>query len=218
MADGAETDFATEFSTAARSILAAYRPLLDMLPSEHPKAANFRDAIACCELSLIFFEEANRAVQLELWFAAAAVAAAALEAMLLAKMFMSVDEVALLPSFKKLLDKHKGDFGSFARKEMDLGKLLDMANELAWFRPGGIPSLLTEMLTHYLDQDTVTALTVVFKDRASAGYVSADLLRQYRNLLHPAVCLKHDIQVTKDTGIRATFFCLVAYASLNGRE
>jgi hypothetical protein len=48
------------------------------------------------------------------WFAAAAVAAAALEAMLLAKMFMNTAAVAQLASFKKLLDKHQGNFGSFA--------------------------------------------------------------------------------------------------------
>jgi hypothetical protein len=134
--------------------------------------------------------------------------------MLLAEMFTNTDEVAQLASFKKLIDKHQGDFGSFARKEMDLGKLLDMAKELAWFRSGGVPSFLTEMLTHYVEQDTLTALTVIFKDSPSAGHMSADLLRQYRNLLHPAYCLKQDIQPTKDTGIRATFFCLVAYASL----
>jgi len=174
-----------------------------------------KDGLAWCELALTFFEEANRAVQAEVWFAAAAVAAAALEAMLLAKMFMNTDKVAQLTSFKKLLDKHQGDFGSFARKEMDLGRLLDMAKELAWFRLGGVPSFLTEMLAHYVDQGTVTALTVIFKDSPSAGYTSADLLRQYRNLLHPAYCLKQDIYPTKDTGIRATYFCLVAYASLS---
>ena len=215
MDDQAQTDFTAEFPTAARSALAAYRNLLDMLPSDHPNVANMKDGLACCELALTFYEEANRAVQAGVWFAAAAVAAAALEAMLLAKMFTNTDEVAQLASFKKLLDKHQGNFGSFARKEMDLGKLLDMAKELAWFRPGGVPSLLTKMLAQYVDQDTLTALTVIFKDSPSAGYTSADLLRQYRNLLHPAFCLKQDVHPTKDTGTRATFFCLVAYASLS---
>jgi hypothetical protein len=215
MDDQAQTDFTAEFSTAARSALAAYRNLLDMLPSGHPNLANMKDGLACCELAFTFYEEANRAVQAEVWFAAAAVAAAALEAMLLAKMFTNTDEVAQLASFKKLLDKHQGDFGRFARKEMDLGKLLDMAKELAWFRPGGVPSLLTKMLAQYVDQDTLTALAVIFKDSPTAGYTSADLLRQYRNLLHPAYCLKQDIHPTKDTGIRATFFCLAAYASLS---
>jgi hypothetical protein len=56
---------------------------------------------------------------------------------------------------------------------------------------------------------------VIFKDTPSAGHASADLLRQYRNLLHPAYCLKQDIHPTKNTGIRATFFCLVAYAALS---
>lgn len=98
---------------------------------------------------------------------------------------------------------------------MDLGRLLEMAKELEWFRPGGVPILLTEMLAQHVDQDTLTALTVFFKDSPSAGNTSANLLRQYRNLLHPANCLKQDIRPTEDTGIRATFFCLVAYASLS---
>jgi len=68
--------------------------VLDMLPSDYPKIANFKDAIACSELARTFYEEANRGVQAHIWFAAAAVAAAALEAMLLAKMFMSTDSVA----------------------------------------------------------------------------------------------------------------------------
>jgi hypothetical protein len=214
MNDPAQTDFIGEFSTAARSALTAYRNLLAALPSDHPSVANMKDGLACCELAFTFYEEANRAIQAEVWFAAAAVAAAALEAMLLAKMFAYTDDVARLASFKKLLDKHQGDFGSFARKEMDLGKLLDMAKELAWFRPGGVPSLLAKTLAQNIDQETLTALTVIFKDSPSAGYTSADLLRQYRNLLHPAYCLRQDIHPTKDTGIRATFFCLVAYASL----
>jgi hypothetical protein len=178
------------------------------------KVANMKDDLACFELALTFYEEANRAVQAEVCFAAAAVSAAALEAMLLAKMFMNTNEVAQLAPFKKLLDKHHGDFGSFARKEMDLGKHLDMAKELAWFRPGGVHSLLTEMLSRCVDQDTLAALTGIFKDNPSAGYTSADLLRQYRNLLHPANRLKQDVLPTKDTGIRATYFCLVAFASL----
>jgi hypothetical protein len=211
----ARPDLTMEFSTVTRNMLAAYRNLLDMLPSDHRNVANLKDGLASCELAFMFYEEANRAVQAEVWFAAAAVAAAALEAMLLAKMFTNTDEVAQLASFKTLLDKHQGDFGSFARKEMDLRRLLKVAKELAWFRPGGVPSLLINMLAQHVNQDTLTALTLIFRDSPSAGYASADLLRQYRNLLHPAYCLKQGIHPTEDTGIRATFFCLVAFSSLN---
>ena len=199
----------------ARSALAAYRDVVAMLPDNDANVASLKDGLACCELSLVFYEETNRAVRAEAWFAAAAVAAAALEAMLLAKMFTNTDQVAQLASFKKLLERNQGDFGSFARNEMDLGKLLDMARELAWFRPGGVPRLLTKMLAHHVDQDTLAALTAPFKDSPSAGYTSADLLRQYRNLIHPGYCLKQGIHPTKETGIRATFFCLVAYASVS---
>jgi hypothetical protein len=213
-----QTEFVEKFSTDMRSAVAEYRNLLNMLPSDHPNMANLKDALTCCELALTFYEEANRAIQAEIWFAAAAVAAAALEAMLLAKMFMSTDNVAKMAPFKKSLDRHKGDFGTFAREEMNLGKLLDMAKELSWFRPGGVPALLIALFEQHVDQDTLTALTGVLNDSPSAGYVSADLLRQYRNLLHPASCLRQEIHPTKDVGIRATFFCVVAFASIAGRS
>lgn len=210
---GDQRQFVAAFSTEARCALSAYRSLLNALPSDDPKVANFKDGLACCELALTFYEEAGRAIQAEVWFGATAVAAAALEAMLLAKVFTYANEVAQVASFSKMIERHRGDFGSFART-MDLGKLLDMAKELKWFRPGGVPSFLTEMLAQHLDQDAVTALTGMFKDSPNAGHTSADLLRQYRNLLHPASCLKQDVRPTKDAGIHAVFFCLVAYAAL----
>jgi hypothetical protein len=218
MGDESQTDLTSELSATMRSTLAEWRDLLGTVPSDLPGLANMKDAVACSEMALAFYEEADRAVKAEVWFAAAAVAAAALEAMLLAMMFSETDQVAQLGKFKKLLGKHRGDFGSFARNEMDLGKLLDMAKELAWFPTGGVPSLLTGLLEQHVDQGTLTALTVAFKDSPSAGYASADLLRQYRNLLHPACCLKQGICPTKETGIQATFYCLVAYASLGSRQ
>lgn len=207
MAD--QADFASKYSID----LCAYRDLLATLPSDLPGASNLRDGIACSELALVFHTEANRAVQAEIWFAAAALAAAALESMLLAKMFMNAEEVVKLPTFRKLLDKHNGDIGSFARK-MDLGNLVEMAKQLGWFRPGGVPSLLTDMLSKHVGMTTLMALTAFFKHSQSAGYEAADLLRQYRNLLHPASCLKQEAQPTKETGMRATYFSLVAFASL----
>lgn len=122
MDDQAKTDFTAEFSTAARSALAAYHNLLDMLPNDDPNVRNIKDGLTCCELALTFYEEANRAVKAQVWFAAAAVAAAALEGMLLAKMFMNTEKVAQLAQFKRLLDKHRGDFGEFRAKRDGFGK------------------------------------------------------------------------------------------------
>ena len=202
------------YTANSRRLLEGARGALAELEIDHPEAANIRDALSCCELAITFHQEANRAVQAEVWFAAASVAAAALEAMLLAKMFMDTDKVAQLPSFKKLISKHNGDFGSFARKEMDLGRLLEIAKELAWFCPGGVPTWLAELLAKHVDQDILPRLIALFENSSSAGYTSAVTLRQYRNLLHPAYCLKQEFQPTKETGVRATFFSLVAYAAL----
>jgi len=103
------------------------------------------------------------------------------------------------------------DFGSLARKEMDLRKLFDMAK-----RACVVPALRCSQpfdknagavrRPRHFDSNNSN-----FKYRPSAGYTSADLLRQYRNLLHPAYCFKQDIHPTKDTGIRAT-----KWASITG--
>lgn len=110
-----------------------------MLPSDHPNAAKMKDGLACWVLPS-HSTRRNRTVQAEVWFAAAA----ALEPMLLAAMFTKTDVVAQLASLKRPFDKHQGDFGSCVRKEMDLGKLLEMAKEVVWFRPSGVSSLLTK--------------------------------------------------------------------------
>ncbi|MGA3189852.1 MAG: hypothetical protein ABSF22_22320 [Bryobacteraceae bacterium] len=81
----AQTELTSEFSTDARSALVSYRNLIDTLPNDHPSVPNLKACLECLELALTFLEEANRAVQAEVWFAASAVAAAALEAMLLAE-------------------------------------------------------------------------------------------------------------------------------------
>lgn len=214
MSESTQTNFTAELSGAMQTALANYRDLLDRVPGDHPGIANLKDGLTCCELAFKYYEEASRAIQAEVWFAAAAVAAAALEAMLLGRMFTDSDNVLKLASFKKLLDNHKGNLGSFARKEMDLGRLIEMAKILGWFRPGGIPPFLIEMMASHVGRETLLTLAEVFKDSSNAGLTSANLLRQYRNLLHPASCLRQEIQPTKDVGIRATFFCLVAYASL----
>ena len=164
-----QTQFVEKFSTDMRSAVAEYRNLLGMLPSDHPNVASLKDALSCCELALTFYEEATHAVQAETCFAAAAVGAAALEAMLLAKMFMSTDKVAQMARFRKSLDRHKGDFGAFAREEMNLGKLLEMAKELSWFRPGGVPGILAALFEQRIDPDTLTALTHVLNEGPSAG-------------------------------------------------
>ena len=51
-----------------------------------------------------------------------------------------------------------------------------------------------------------------------AGYTSADLLRQYRNLLHPAYCLKQDICPTKIAVNAVKASCSTKCASISTEE
>jgi hypothetical protein len=170
----------------------------------NPRVASFKDGVFCFELALTFYEEANLAVQAGAWFAAASVASAALESVLLSKCLFQEEEIKALPKFQKLKPSFKADFGLFVRS-LDLGKLLEVANELSWFPEGGIPKTFTTHLTGHLDESMLSSLIGLFEGNPNVGQTCADHVREYRNLLHPAVCLKEGRQPSKDAGLTATF-------------
>ncbi len=178
-----------------------------------PRIASFKDGVFCFELALTFYEEANLALQARAWFAAAAIASSALESVLLSRCFFQEEEIRALPKFQKLKRGYREDFGLFARS-LDLGKLLEIANELSWFPTGGVPKTLTSYLARHLDEGTLSNLIGVFEGNPNVGRTCADHVREYRNLLHPAVCLKEGRQPSKDAGQTATLLFIVAFASL----
>ena len=175
--------------------------------------ASFKDGVFCFELAMTFYEEANNALQAGAWFAAASIGSSALESVLMSKCFFQEAEVRAIPTFQKLQPKHKGDFGLFARS-LALGKLLEIADELAWFPGGGIPKTLVIIFGHYLDEGTLAGLDRIFEASPNVGQVCAKYVRERRNLLHPAVCLKEGRQPSKDVGMTATLLFLIAFVSL----
>ena len=201
-----------------RRMLDELKELLDKLQtgptSSDPRVANIKDGIFCFELALVFYEEANKALQAEAWFAASAVASSALESVLLSKCFFQADEVTALPKFVKLKQNHKGDVGQFARSS-DLGKLLEIATDLSWFPDmGGLPQIMTSYLGRFLDGAAMSDLIRLFEGK-DVGRTCADYVRKQRNLLHPAVCLKEGRQPSRDEALAATLFFLVAFLSLS---
>ena len=215
---GTENEFMQEQFSMFRRTLDELRGVLDKLQagpaSSDSRVASFKDGIFCLELALIFYEEANQALQAEAWFAASSVASSALESVLLSKCFFQADEIRALPKFEKLKQSHKGDFGQFARS-LDLGKLLEIATELSWFRDsGGLPQIMTTYLAHHLDEATLSGLIRLFEGSADVGRTCADHVRKYRNLLHPAVCLKEGRQPSRGDAMTATFLFMIAFLSL----
>ena len=202
-----------------RKLLIEMNSVLDGLqagPAKgNPRIASFKDGVFCFELALTFYEEANLAVQTWAWFAAASLASAALESVLLSKCFFQEEEIRSLPKFQKLKPSFKVDFGLFARS-LDLGKLLEIANELSWFPDGGVPKTFTTYLADHLDESTLPRLIGLFEGNPNVGRTCAAHVREYRNFLHPAVCLKEGRQPSKDAGLTAAFLFMIAFISLAG--
>jgi hypothetical protein len=110
---------------------------------------------------------------------------------------------------------HRADFGLFARS-LDLGKLLEIANGLSWFPNDGVPKTFMNYLAGGLDEATLSGLLGLFEGNLNVGRTCAAHVREYRNLLHPAVCLKEGRQPSRDAGLTATFLFMIAFTSLAG--
>jgi len=206
-----------QFALFRRS-LDELRGILDRLQmgpaSSDPRVTSFKDGIFCLELALIFYEEANRAVQAEAWFAASSIASSALESVLLSKCFFEEDQIRKLPKFAQLKKNHKGDFGQFARAQ-DLGKLLEIAAEVSWFPDSaGLPQIMTSILSSHLEEGLLSDLILQFQGITDVGRACADHVRKYRNLLHPAVCLKEGQQPSREGAIAITFLFMIAFLSV----
>ena len=203
---------------ALRGFLVGMNAALDALQAGRakgdPRITSFKDGIFCFELAVKFYEEAGIALQAGAWFAASSIASSALESVLLSKCFFQEDEIKSLPKFQKLKRSYKADFGLFARS-LGLGKLLEIANELSWFPDGGVPKTFTNYLAGHLDEDTLTHVIEYLSD-PNVGRSCAKHVLEYRNLLHPAVCLKEGRQPSRDAGLTAAFLFMIAFSSLSG--
>ena len=178
------------------------------------KVSTFGDGLFCLELAMTFYEQANAALQAEAWFAASAVASSALESLLMSKCCFQEEDVRLLPAFQTLKPSQRSPFGRFVRS-LDLGKLLKIADALRWFPEAGVSPSLISYLAPYLGQTVLSEFLQLFRYYDNVGQSCADRVREYRNLLHPAVCLKEGRQPSEGTGMIATMLFLVAFSSLS---
>ena len=171
------------------------------------------DGCFCSLLAIDFYDEANRAVQVEAWFAASAIAACALEAALLAQVLYQEPAVTSLPKWGEIQKKYEGDYGRFVRA-LDLGKLLEIADQLDWFSNQGIPATFLGVMRRYADERTFEGIRQIFRGHENVGHICSRYLLETRNLLHPAVCLRENRSPSAAAGMFGTFVALVAFMSL----
>ena len=172
-----------------------------------------QDAFFCMQLAIDFYRDANRALQAEAWFSATIAAGSALESILLAKCLMQKEDVMRLPKWLQLKKSHRDDFAKFVRS-LDLGKLLEIAKELAWLNTEGLPRVFIEAISPYLDESSKAELMQTVGNEPDFGQTCANRFREYRNMLHPAVCLREGFKPTKESCTVATFLFLIAFSSL----
>ena len=210
------TELMLESFATVRSTISEWRTLLnnmEQLGSDSETIQCFREGIFCFELGMTYYTEANLAIQAEAWFAGSAVAAAALEAVLMAKCLFDPDKVRALPKWKTIKKSYRDNFGLFVRS-LDLGKLLEIAEPLGWFPEGGLPTGFETRFSISVGEPAIQFLREIFRDERNVGEVCAAHVREYRNLLHPAVCLKEARQPSKETGLMATLLFLIAFSAL----
>ena len=208
------TEQMTEVFESMGRICSQIEKHLDDLPASVVKSSLMRESIFCLRLGMTYYAEANRAVQVQAWFAATAIGAAALEAILLSKCLMQKQAVEAIPKFRNLKSKKTRDFRHFA-EGLDLGKLLEIAIELSWFPDGGFPSSFRDVLAKHLKVDEMKCLDDLFAGEENVGKLCAVELRKYRNLLHPSVCLREERQPSSEAGLTGTFLLLAAVSALS---
>lgn len=188
--------------------------LLTLLPLMPQKRHEVKDALFCIKLFMAFYAEAYKAVKAGAWFAAASVSGAALEAMLMARCLFSADSVKSLPKWQHLHKNHKGDFQVFIRS-MDLGKLLEIGEQLCWFQSGdALPQQFLKTMSAFVSENDLKGIQSLFRGARNIGQLCATYVREHRNLLHPAVCLKEGREPSTEAGMAATMMFLIACTAL----
>ena len=175
------------------------------------------DVIFCFEIALFYFQEMSRAWRGEAFYCAATFGAAALESFLLGFCFLNQNEIKQLPKWKTLKKSQREDFRVFAR-HMDLGKLLEIAQQLSWFPTQGVPNRFKEYMLLFIGEEHTLQLLAVLGDDPDIGQLCAAYLKDYRDKLHPAACLRSNFQPNKEAGMTAALLFLVAMFSLKATK
>lgn len=171
-----------------------------------------QDRLIASSIGLRFYSEANRSLQAGAYFAAVAIAASSLEAVLLARCISEREKVKLLPKWHQIKKKYKENFRLFVHS-LDLGKLLEIASLLGWF-PKGMPKQFESVMTLFGNEELSEFIESLFIGSMDIGEVCAKHVKEYRNLLHPAVCLKERHFPSEEAGKLGVLLHMIALTSL----
>lgn len=169
--------------------------------------------IESVKLAMFYLEEAQRCLVSQAYFASGAFGAAALEAMLLTKCAMSKSEVTSLPSYAMLPPKLTRDYTTFLLSQ-DLGKLLQIAEQLKWLNVSDIPHYFELMVLKQVEPSVASIMRDMISSMKSIGDEAGKYAKLYRNGIHPASCIRQDLKLDKSSGLAGCTFVLLAIAAL----
>jgi hypothetical protein len=205
-----DADLDTEASRMiTRGFLSLMKALWDTLmvePVNARRAGEAKLTIALIKLARQYFDQTIKCTEAQAWFAASLAGMATMETVLL---MACISEKATVVTTKAWTSFHKKRKVPFRDRLMhvDMGKLLEIATELKWFPTDTGYHTFLESYGEWPEE--LEEFTEVLDTPASMIAKSVDIC----NLVHPARCLREELQIDDRTGMLALGFF---YMSLLG--
>lgn len=164
------------------------------------------------ELTEFYRCEAIRCFEAQALFAASILTASALESLLMQFCLSDKARVAEFTSWKALPKSQDKPFlETLQSKPVTLGFLLNLAKDMAWFPVGPISDeFKTKVIENFGEENRpeVLAFADEFSSADELFELMADLGKDGRNLLHPAVCIREK-RALDDRAGKETFVFLI---------
>ena len=170
-------------------------------------------AIDALSVALTYFDDASKAMAANAFIAAGIVGAATLEALLMALLVLKKEEVVASRAYLLKTSKRKQSLLEFL-KHADLGGLLEIAQELNWFRCDGIPSAFHAQFLSQMAPSERDGLVRLLGSISDLGPEAARAARHFRNLVHPARCIRDKVELGSGDGMTGCLFLILAFSAL----
>ncbi len=162
------------------------------------------------KLYQFYANETQKCLSTEAFFSASIMGAATLETALMLKCLGEEEKVTNTRACK---DFKKGKTLPFIPRlgHMDLDRLIKIGDQLSWFKKDGVPKMFREVMAAHLGEHSAETLSNFLPH---GGAQSADMARDFRDLIHPGRCLRKSERPDHASGILASAYVIVAFSAV----